>query len=513
MVFNQNFKNIVFCLTTGLLAVCAFPKIDLFFLVWIAFVPLIFAIMKTGLKGSFFYGFISGFIFNAIGLYWLVPMLQFNIGSYVQVVTAACALWMYLALYWGMWGLCLNFSKNILKSVFHSNIFTALFAASAWVLLEYIRTYLLTGFPWMLIGYSQFKFTGIIQVAEFTGVYGVSFLVIFCNLCFYFWISAKREKLKSANSYLYLALMLIIAVSIFGLLRINKFRSFGSQEFSVAVVQPNVDQYKKWNKFYENDILLDYEKYAFEISNIKADLVVWPETALVGVIPRDRYSYDRAKCIVDATGGFNIVGSLYNDENNRVFNVVLTFENGGDYKVLHKKNHLVPFGEFVPFRALFSRFFGILNQTGDTTKGEDIEIFSNGEMQIGSTICSENFFPDISRKFALMGAKVFTNHTNDAWFFDTAAPYQHFVMNVFRAVENRKSFIVSANSGISGIIEASGLVVRRTLSAKKTLLTGKFFQNDFKTFYTKYGDLFVGVCAGLFLVLVLLGLRIKIRKA
>jgi apolipoprotein N-acyltransferase len=364
----------------------------------------------------------------------------------------------------------------------------------------------------MLIGYSQFKFTKIIQIAEFTGVYGVSFLIIFCNLCFYFWISARRDKSKNANSYLYLILTLVIGISIFGFVRVNKFSSFGSQEFSVAIVQPNIDQYKKWNKFYESDILLNYERYAFEISKINADLVVWPETALVGVIPSDEYSYDRAKHMVSTAGGFNIVGSLYNDEDNRIFNVVLTFENGGDCKVLHRKTHLVPFGEFVPFKALLSRFFGVLSQTGDTTKGEDIEIFSSGEMRIGSTICSENFFPDISRKFALMGAKVFTNHTNDAWFFDTAAPHQHFVMNVFRAVETRKSFIISANSGISGIIEASGLVVERTLSAEKALLTGKFFQNDFKTFYTKYGDLFVGLCAGLFLVLLLLRFRIRIRE-
>ncbi|MDR3275360.1 MAG: hypothetical protein LBS81_05295 [Endomicrobium sp.] len=121
------------------------------------------------------------------------------------------------------------------------------------------------------------------------------------------------------------------------------------------------------------------------------------------------------------------------------------------------------------------------------------------------------FFPDISRKFVLSGAKVLTNHTNDAWFFDTAAPYQHFMMNIFRAVENRKTVIISANSGISGIIDASGLIVERTPSSKNALVRGKFLQNDFKTFYVKYGDLFVKLCSVALIILILLMLYIRFR--
>jgi len=505
--------KIVLCVITGLLAASAFPKLDLFFLIWIAFVPMIFAVMKTGLKNSFFYAFLSGFIFNMLGLYWLVPMLHFNTGSYLQTMAAGCILWIYLALYWGVWGLYLNFlvSKSILKDAFFSNILVAFFSSCMWVLLEYIRTYLITGFPWMLIGYSQFKFTEIIQIAEFTGVYGVSFLVVFCNLCFYFWISTKKEDLRRANLYLYTALMLIAGFLVFGLIRTDKFRFFGDKEFTVAVVQPNVDQYKKWDPYYRNGILFNLKKYASEISKTKADLVVWPETVLAGFISEDKQLYDIAKSITSTAGGFNIVGSLYSDEANRYFNVVLAFENG-DCSAMHRKNHLVAFGEFIPFRSLLSKIFGVLNNMGDLTKGKDFKVFNSGQICVGSTICSENFFPDISRKFTLSGAKAFTNHTNDAWFFDTAAPYQHFMMNVFRAVENRKAVIVSANSGISGIIEASGIVVKKTSSSESVLLTGTFIQNDFKTFYTKYGDLFVYLCAGLLLVLVFLKLRGRTGK-
>ncbi|MDR3256909.1 MAG: apolipoprotein N-acyltransferase [Endomicrobium sp.] len=515
MTLKEPLKSISLCIITGLLAVCSFPKINLFFLAWIAFVPLSFVIIKSRLKTSFFYGFFSGFIFNIVGLYWLIPMLQFNTDSYVQAIIAACALWIYLALYWGAWSLFLNLSKKVLNS----NILIILSSSCIWVLLEYIRTYFLTGFPWMLIGYSQFKFIEIIQIAEFTGVYGVSFLIIFCNLCFYFWISKpfiywklpikKIEKIKE-DKYLYIALTLILAASIFGAFRADKFRFFGTQEFTVAVVQPNINQYKKWDRYYKGDILSDLKKYAFKISEVKADLVLWPETTLMGFVPEDSQLYDCAKLITKTAGGFNIMGSPYNDENGNIFNAVLAFETGKVYKAVHKKNHLVLFGEYIPFRSFFSKFFGVLNQMGDFTKGVDTEIFDNGQICAGATICSENFFPGISRKFVLSGAKVLTNHTNDAWFFDTAAPYQHFIMNIFRAVETRKAVIVSANSGISGIIEASGIIVAKTPSSKNVLLTGNFLQNNFKTFYTNRGDLFIYMCAGLLLIIIFLYLSVTL---
>ncbi|GHT08430.1 apolipoprotein N-acyltransferase [Endomicrobiia bacterium] len=505
---SMNLKKIILCIITALLAVCSFPKINLFFLAWVAFIPLIFVITRSGLKDSFFYGLISGFVFNAAGLYWLIPMLKFNTGSYVQAVTAACTLWIYLALYWGIWCLYFNFSQNILsntlKNYLYSNTLIILFGSCIWVLLEYIRTYFLTGFPWMLIGYSQFKFTEIIQIAEFTGVYGVSFLIIFCNLCFYFWISTQK-----GNKYLYTALVLTVAISIFGAVRAYKFRFFGDQEFTVSIVQPNVDQDKKWDQFYKSDILSNLKEYAFKIAENKTDLIIWPETVLPGSIPEDKQSYESIKYMVKTAGGFNIIGSAYNND----FNAALAFtESDGEYKAVHKKNHLVPFGEYIPFRNLFSRFFGILNQMGDSKKGQDTNVFDNGKIYAGAVICSENFFPDISRNFILSGAKVLTNHTNDAWFFNTAAPHQHFIMNIFRAVENRKAVIVSANSGISGIIEASGVIAEKTASSESIILTGKFLQNNFKTFYTKYGDLFVNMCAGLLLALVLLELCIRIRK-
>ena len=495
MSIKRIYKDALLCVLGGVLAALSFPKAGLFVLIWAAFIPLLIAVMKSSPAVSLFYGFISGFVFNAVGLYWLVPMLQFNTGSYVQAFAAAFVLWAYLALYWAVW----SFFVNISKRYFEQPFLLALFASCVRVLLEYARTYFLTGFPWMLAGYSQYKFTEIIQIAEFAGVYGVSFIIIFCNMMFYFWLIDRK-----GGKYLYAALAVILIIAVFGAFRLDRFKFFGSEAFKVVVAQPNVDQYKKWDQSFKDEILLGLENLAFEAAGAKADLVIWPETALPGFLPYDRQSYKSAVRFTGTAGGFNIIGAPYTDGTGRLYNAVFAFKSDGNgYISLHKKNHLVPFGEFVPFQKELSRFFGVLNMLGNFTRGSDTRVFTDGRIYAGSTLCSENFFPDISRRFVLSGAKVLTNHTNDAWFFDTAAPYQHFMMNVFRAVENRKAVLVSANSGISGIIDASGRIVSSLSSYTSGMLGGEFLQNDYISFYTYHGDIFVKLCAAAVVVLLL----------
>jgi apolipoprotein N-acyltransferase len=318
-------------------------------------------------------------------------------------------------------------------------------------------------------------------------------------MLFYFWITDNK-----GNKYLFVSLALIISVSVFGMLRLDKFKFFGEEAFSAVIVQPNVDQYKKWDQNYKDEILFDLEKYAFEAAEIKPDLIVWPETALPDFLPWDKQTYKTAKRITRTAGGFSIMGAPYSDGTGRYFNAVFSFRPDGEgYTRVHLKNHLVPFGEYVPFQAFLSRFFGVLNELGNFRQGRDARVFTDNKIYAGSTICSENFFPDIARRFTLNGAKVLTNHTNDAWFFDTAAPHQHFMMNVFRAVENRKAVLVSANSGVSGIIEASGRITASTNVMKPEMISGEFLQNDYLSFYTRNGDFFIKICAVLFVCLLL----------
>jgi apolipoprotein N-acyltransferase len=454
---------------------------------WIAFIPLLYVVFNCGLKRAFLYGLLSGFVVNALSIYWLVAMLKFNTGSIITALFASCLLWAYLALYWGAWAFVLNIAKDRINSKW---VLSA-FAACLWIVLEYIRTYFLTGFPWLLIGYSQYKFPELIQIAEFCGVYGISFLIIFCNMLFYFWLKSRKDK-----KFILVAFALMIAISVFGAVRLDKFRFFGDKEYSAVIVQPSIDQDKKWNKKYAADILDSLNVYADEIEKKDTDLAIFPETALPFTFNSSSSSYSEAVNIVKKNGVFTVLSSIFIGDDGKFYNAVYSFQKDAvKYNAIHKKNHLVPFGEFVPLRKFLAKFIGMLNTFGDFEKGKDRQVFSNGKITLGALICSENFFPDISRDFVLNGAKVLTNHTNDAWFFDTAAPYQHFIMNVFRAIETRKAVLISANTGVSGIVEASGRIIAMGPVFETGLIHSNFLQNDFITFYTKRGDIFAALAA------------------
>ncbi|MDR0985040.1 MAG: apolipoprotein N-acyltransferase [Endomicrobium sp.] len=518
--------DILLCTVTGLLTAFAFPKINFYPLIWISFLPIISVIMSNNPKKAFFYGFYSGFIFNMLELYWITLVLKTQL-AYIYSILMSSILWSYLALYWGIWSIIISFFKEKIKY----KLLLIIFGSCVWILLEYIRTYFLTGFSWGLIGYSQFKFIWLIQLVEFTGVYGISFLIILSNFILYFflkkyiyfklvyyklfyynfytennnyvYLNIINNKLKfSCFDLLHIFVILFFLILMFGVIRYNKFNnlSINKQKYSVAIIQPNISQQEKWNKNYINNILNIFKNYSYKI-NRKYDLILWPETAIPRLIFREQILFNTIKHITNIFGGINIIGSLYKNNDGNLFNVVIAFAKNKCLRKLHKKNHLVIFGEYVPLNFIFQKFFRLFNISENFTAGTDSNIFNYNNLKIGSMICSENFTPIVCRKFIFSGAKVISNHTNDAWFFNTSAPYQHFIMNIFRAIEIRKTILISANSGISGIIDDKGNIIKKSKVLNKSLIIGHFKQNNFNTFYAKHGDFFI-FCCFLFIIIV-----------
>jgi apolipoprotein N-acyltransferase len=462
-------------------------------------------ILNKEAKYSFVYGLLSGLIFNILGLYWIVPTLKFYIGI-LKACILAFLLCIYLSLYWGIWSTTVKFFSNIISN----NINFIAVSSCIWVLLEYLRTYLLTGFPWLLIGHSQFNLLPIIQIVEFTGVYGVSFLIIFVNFCCYFFLipqtsinSLIKSNLSKKTQYITVPIITIMLIVIIGKMRLYKFQFVGKDSLKIAIIQPNIEQYKKLDCGYINEILSKLSKYALLISQQKCDLAIWPETVIPACIPQNKYILYYIKRMLYKTHCFNLLGTVYNNINGQQSNVIIVI-NQNKIVLLHKKQHLIPFGEYFPLQLKpITKMFVSFNQLENFVKGTDINIFQYKNIYLGTLICSENFSPDIARRFVLCGAKILTNHANDAWFDNTSALYQHFIMNVFRAIENRKVVIVSSNSGISGIINISGSIVKQTLASKNDFIVASVMQNNFKTIYTKYGDIFVKICL-IFLLLMYL---------
>ncbi|MDD5020907.1 MAG: apolipoprotein N-acyltransferase [Endomicrobiaceae bacterium] len=475
-------KYFLLSILTGVLIALSFPKINAFYLTWIAFVPLIYSALRNCVKNSLIYGFLAGFICNGISLYWIFPFIQYNTDSIIQSVIVSVLLWSYLALYFALWSGFLSFTRRHLYP-----LLSILFASCAWVSLELLRTYFLTGFPWNLLGYTQNSFLQIIQIADVIGTYGISFVIICVNMLLYYWLFSKSGKRK----YILISALVMLILITYGLMKMQKFNTSYGEKLTIGVVQPNIDQYKKWDSEYKNEILTTLESSAKYFENKNVDMIVYPETTLPGFLQGDTEIQDLIKNI-SKLSYLNLIGAPSKIDN-KIYNSIFAINNE-EIANIHDKNHLVIFGEYIPFRKILSKFFGILNSLGDFSKGGVMQVYSCGKIIVGPTICSENFFPSLSRDLVSKGAKILTNHTNDAWFFDTFAPYQHFVMNIFRAVENRKNIIVSANSGVSGVIDSYGNTIFKTQVNENINFTSSAYQNDYVTIYSKFGDFFAFAC-------------------
>ena len=480
-----DWRFLVLSILSAVFLSLSFPKFNIFILVWVCLIPLIHCVLNGRMFFAIMCGFITGLIFAVISIYWMLPFLEANTRSFSNSLILSSIVWIYLALYFVIWAGLLNFAKNYLK-----DIKLILFSAALWTVLEYIRTYAMSGFPINLLAYSQSSFYTIIQIADISGVYGVSFVIVVINMLLYFYLQNKDKR------YLIVSAIIILSLLFYGLIRVNKFDGeYGDKKINVGVVQPNIEQYKKWNAKYAAVILDTLCENAdfFEDKNI--DMLIYPETVLPRRLEENK-DVQRAIRYISYVAKLTLIGGM-SDENKKRYNSVFILSQDGEIIGKYKKRHLVIFGEYLPFRNLLSGFLKSLyslNPSDELSKEKELTVFKFDDITLGINICSENFYPYLSRNLVLKGANILTNHTNNAWFWDMATPYQHFAMNIFRAVETRKNLIVAANTGISAIISSNGKCMAKTKMDENISFTGHAYTNNYRSLYIMIGDIFVYMC-------------------
>jgi apolipoprotein N-acyltransferase len=478
---------------SGILLWLSFPGFSWFPLAWIALIPLMISIIgATPLKAGLL-GIITGLIAYTGITYWIVPTVYTATGSLIQTILCQAVLSVYLSLFIALWAYLIR-AVDIKPSLLRFS----LFSAALWIAFEYFRSWLFGGFPWVLLGYSQWKFLSLIQLAEYTGVFGISFLIVVVNTSILRLLTTKR-----ALPFVGL-LFVFAAVGVLGKVLYISNTTSSPPYIKVAVLQGNVDQYQKFDAAYQSEIIETYTTIARQAARTKPDIIIWPETSVPGVLPRDPALYSWVSSLSRETGAYNIVGSIYNNGGKDYYNSSILFGTEGEILGWHKKNHLVPFGEYIPFRKYLAPFFKIFNEMGDLTKGTQPDLLPVKSVLISSIICSENFFGSLVRRFVRKGGEVVVSQTNDAWYLNTSAAMQHFVMNVFRAVENRRTVIVAGNTGVSGIIEPNGRVSAQLPEHERAFLAATVSPSKVKTFYTIFGDWFALLCVAYALLILIL---------
>lgn len=484
-------------LSGGLVAL-SFPVFGLYPLAWIAFVPHLLSVRKkTGneaFRSGFFFGLVSFFgtlywIYHSINHYGGVPF----VGSIAAVLLLCCYLSLYPAVF-----------SFIFARMFRNTKMPALLIAPVlWTALEYLRSYALTGFPWSSIGYSQYRFLHIIQIADMTGIYGVSFLILAVNGAVADIISLKdrmRETPLFPLSYplagcVMLCLCLLFSLG-YGTWRLKQERP--GSPVNVAIIQGNIEQDKKWDPEYQDEVLEAYFALSREASASSPDLIVWPETAVPFFYGRDVGLTGRLTEFQQGLNTHLLFGSVLLKEESggriSLSNSALLLDRTGKPIYKYDKIHMVPFGEYVPLRSVLFFIDKLVVGIGDYIPGDQYVRAGTEFGRFGTMICYEIIFPGLVRKFYTKGGDFIVTITNDAWFGKTAGPYQHFSMAVFRAIENRKPVIRAANSGISGLIDSAGRIISSTPLFVRSALSGMIRTDGSLTVYTKYGDLFSFAC-------------------
>ena len=518
----NRFRNLFLTLLSAVLLVLPFHFGSLGPLAFFAFIPYFIILSSCPPGAAFKVSYWHGFIFFCLLGYWLC-----NVNVLGFVLLAAT-----LALYFAFFGITaakfLNPEGQFERINIVSLIKPCIFLPAVWVALEFVRSWFVGGFPWALLGYSQWKYLPLIQMADMTGAYGVSYFVLFMNLLLFQWlkvfvmkpeefsrlsISARsKKKILSTLAFLLFAVFFVISGS--GALTLrsrgNFYKSPGDKAvLRVSVLQGSIPQEEKWDAKIKNIIFEKYKRLMFMSAVEKSDLIVWPETSFPGYLEDEAEMAAQLRGAIRQTRTMVLVGApTFGDleKGLRFYNSAVFYGPDGEERQRYSKVHLVPFGEYLPFERLIG-FIRRFVQIGHFTPGQEKTIFTmvtrtqkvNIKAKFAALICYEDIFPGLVRDFCNRGADFLVNMTNDAWFGDSTAPYQHTQASVFRAIENRVPVVRATNTGLSCFISPEGLVISTVMeNGKEIFVTGHkgcdLILRKERSFYTRFGDVFVALC-------------------
>ena len=553
-------------ISTGVLYAACFAPFNHFWLCWIALTPLLAAVWFSGENSKrrwlrdLALGYVAGLVFFWIVFSWL----------HTVTVPGLVLVGFYMGIYFAFWSWFCGMLRPGLRKVpppkregldavsdrlnrkyggragnshpepppdppesrspwLHStnNLRLAFFLAAAWVMQEWFRSIVFTGWGWNTLGHALHSQLALIQIAEFTGVAGLSFLVAFTNVILLTtvrrFILEMQVRPMRLHYDLTLTMAAIIGVMGFGVNAIRTQRE--GKPLNVALVQPNIPREEKFSVEFAGktfDKFTRLSRPAIETS-VRPDLLVWPESAMPGPVLGDEQSYRFVMDFSAAAKTDLVLGTIDQDET-RAYNAALLVSDAGAHLQIYRKVHLVPFGEYIPGRhtiPLLARVVGD-QVPDDFAFGKEHTVFklSNDKAKVAPLICFEDTIGDLTRQFVLAGANLLVNVTNDGWFLRSAGSQQHLANAVFRCVETRLAMVRAANTGVTCFINDFGKVTHTLVDETGSqftegVLTGQVSvpTQQVSTFYVRHGEMFAQVCLGVTLVVLLfLAVRLVNRR-
>jgi apolipoprotein N-acyltransferase len=492
---------LILALVSGILLALSFPRFGHPILAWIALAPVIVPLFQsnqgrtTFQRGrAFLPGFVAGLGYFGGTVYWTGTVVtQFGGLPTAFGVVVAALLVAYLSLFPGLFTLCLGW----LGAAYGRR--AILLAPAIWVTTELARTYFWSGFPWLLLGYSQTTVLPIAQFASVVGVFGMSALVALVSTALaYLVISRSAAAIVTVG----VTAAVLVGLTLWGSRRLENNGLVGQgRELRVALIQGNIPQDQKWDERQADNIRNTYLTMTREAAGKGAKLVIWPESSTPFPFMDDKAGGEKIRALVRETGIELLLGSDQVDSATKsYYNAAFLVRKDGTVAGVYQKMHLVPFGEFVPLQQLLFFVGPLVEQVGGFTAGREMVTLPTSEGPISTAICYEIVFPRLVGESVTRGSQLLTTITNDAWYGHSSAPYQHFLQASMRAIEQGRYLARAANTGITGFIDPYGRVMQQTEIFERAILVADVRMLDARTIYGRIGDLVAYICAALTLV-------------
>ena len=487
-------------LLSGVLLALSFPRYGHPAVAFIAIVPLLVALSGwngrsdavpgVSTRRGFVLGLIAGFIHYAGTVYWTGATVSTFGGLPVFVAVIVAGL---LALYMAAYIAAFGAITAILIRRYH--VLGLWLAPCVWVSMEYLRGILIGGFPWIPLGNTMVTFLPIAQLASVVGVYGLSIFVALLNTGFTVGaVLSGRQRIVAAGS----TLALIAMVSIWGGMRLSSNTLTSGSSITVGLIQGNIAQTDKWNPARAGMILDRYIQLTQQAVQKGAQFVLWPESSTPFYFEDDPAG-NIVRNLVRQTGTPLLLGSDETDDGDtpHSYNSAFMLDTAGATAAVYRKIHLVPFGEYVPFQKLLFFVGPLVEAVSAFSPGTRVTMMPVEGHMVSTAICYEVTYPSLARDAVRQGSEMLTTITNDAWYGESSAAYQHFEMAMMRAIEEGRYLVRAANTGISGIVDPYGRVLIRTRLFETVAVVGEARFVQAKTVYATIGDLAVFVSAAI----------------
>jgi apolipoprotein N-acyltransferase len=508
---------------SGLLCTICFPPCNQAWLCWFALTPLIAAIWFSGRNlrrrwlRNLLLGYVAGVVFFTGTFSWLGSLGVHYENLWLRGLSLLLSI--YLGVYFAFWGWFVGLIAPLHFLASWRNLLTAFLAAAAWVTHEWIRGWLFTGFGWNGLGVALHATWPLIQIAELSGVTGLSFVIVFANVIavttpLRLFLEAKTRQVRP-HFDLTLTLAGIVGLLTFGLYSVQN-RPI-AKAFRVAAVQADIPQEEKFDPQFTSRIFERFSRLS-EIalrSSPSPNLLIWPESSMPDPV-RDPNTESNGFVTQFSTSAKTdlLLGTL-DVEDRHAYNAAVLISGDTQQMQVYRKAHLVPFGEYIPLRHLFPLFAAVASKwvPGDFDPGRDYTVFrlTNGDVHIAPLICFEDTIGDLARQFVLRGANLLVDVTNDAWFLRSAGSRQHLANAIFRCVETRRPMARAANTGVTCFVNEFGRVTQMLQDESGSTFTEGVLTGEIKiptepelTFYARHGELFAKLCAWITLIAILI---------